>query len=254
MSLPTTQQVIDYVRENPNCKSKAIANHFKCNTKDINRDRVGYVGVYKNPEIVSENYTHRLTEVPEPEAQPIDNERPSFFCCITREQVQGFPVMLGCCADGTMSKDAYLEYIDHSEDTNAPCPACRSKLYPEAWTVVWHNGPVRGEQPEPHHYLNFWNHNPVDRFLEEFRNATEQEREDVVVDFLARHNIELRWQPQDGHYLQVDDFNRLDAFGSLLSRREILTNILADHGVRLTVRPHEQQEQRQRIAARIRSP
>lgn len=192
MPLPTTQQVIDYIREHPNCKSKDIANHFKCNTKDINRDRDGYVGVYKNPEIVNENYTHRLKDVPEPEVQPIDDESPSFYCCIRQEQVQGFPVMLGCCSDGKMCKDAYLEYIDHSEDTNAPCPACRSKLYPEAWTVVWHNGavrrrvvwPVPEEQPEP------------------------EEEEDLG---------------------------------------EILTNILADHGVQpVPTRP--------RIAARLRSP
>ncbi len=138
--LPTTQQVIDYVREHPNCKSKDIANHFKCNTKDINRDRDGYVGVYKNPEIVNENYTHRLKDVPEPEVQPIDDESPSFYCCIKQEQVQGFPVMLGCCSDGKMCRDAYLEYIDHCNDANPTCPACRSKLYPDAWTIVWHNG------------------------------------------------------------------------------------------------------------------
>lgn len=142
MTLPTTQQVTDYVRQHPNCKSKEIANHFKCNTKDINKDRDGYVGVYKNSDIVSENYTHRLKDVPVPEVQPIDNERPSFYCCIKQEQVQGFPVMLGCCSDGKMCKDAYIDYIDHSEDTNASCPACRSKLYPEAWTVVWRNGAV----------------------------------------------------------------------------------------------------------------
>jgi len=140
MSLPTTQQVIDYVREHPNCKSKDIANHFKCNTKDINRDRDGYVGVYKNPEIVNENYTHRLKDVPEPEVQPIDDESPSFYCCIKQEQVQGFPVMLGCCSDGKMCRDAYLEYIDHCNDANPTCPACRSKLYPDAWTIVWQNG------------------------------------------------------------------------------------------------------------------
>lgn len=56
MSLPTTTQVFDYVRKNPGCSSREIAEHFKCDVSDINRSRDDYVGIYESSEINNTNY------------------------------------------------------------------------------------------------------------------------------------------------------------------------------------------------------
>jgi hypothetical protein len=79
--LPTQQQVIDYVLKNPGCMSKAIAKHFGCTSKDINRKRNGYCGVYYLPGHRRVEYTHyidtpetpvTLEDLPEPPAQTPD--------------------------------------------------------------------------------------------------------------------------------------------------------------------------------------
>ena len=69
--LPTTQQVNDYLTtQTEPVSSKNIAKHFQCTTKDINRNRDTYIGIYSNPDVSSVDYLHSIkvhtVQVPEP--------------------------------------------------------------------------------------------------------------------------------------------------------------------------------------------
>ena len=59
--LPTETQVTGYISENAGCKSKQIATYFTCTTKEINRARLDYCGIYKIRGIVTDrNFCHYI--------------------------------------------------------------------------------------------------------------------------------------------------------------------------------------------------
>jgi hypothetical protein len=65
--LPTMQQVNDYLTtQTQPVSSKDIAKNFQCTTKDINRSRTNYIGIYTNPDVISENFKHSIKAVTQP--------------------------------------------------------------------------------------------------------------------------------------------------------------------------------------------
>lgn len=77
--LPTTQQVNDYLTtQTEPVSSKNIAKHFQCTSKDINRNRDTYIGIYSNPDVSSVDYLHSIkvhtVQVQEPEPIPYEPE------------------------------------------------------------------------------------------------------------------------------------------------------------------------------------
>ena len=118
------EQVVNYVRENPDCKSKDIAKHFGCTTKDVNRNRGEYIGIYSNPAIISTDYKHRVKEtVPAPE--PEGN-----VCPICLEPPTN-PVSGGCCPY-PMCRECFIELRNSDSENSDKCPHCR-ETFP--WAV-----------------------------------------------------------------------------------------------------------------------
>jgi hypothetical protein len=122
--VPTMEQVINYVRENPDCKSKDIAKHFGCTTKDINRNRGEYIGIYSNPAIISTDYKHRVKET-EHEPEPEGN-----MCPICLEPPTN-PVSGGCCPY-PMCRECFIELKNSDSENSDKCPHCR-ETFP--WAV-----------------------------------------------------------------------------------------------------------------------
>ena len=126
--LPTMQQVINYVRENPDCKSKDIAKHFGCTTKDVNRNRGEYIGIYSNPAIISTDYKHRA-KATEPEPEPEGN-----VCPICLEPPTK-PVSGGCCPY-PMCRECFIELENSDSENYDKCPHCR-ETFP--WAMPDHD-------------------------------------------------------------------------------------------------------------------
>ena len=106
MSLPTTQQVNNYLMtQDQPVSSKTIAKHLGCTTKDVNRSRDGYIGIYKNPDISSDNF------MPEE-------------CSVCLEEIVRFPISWGCCTAKMCSRCATQIC---SRDDTPRCPVCRSR-------------------------------------------------------------------------------------------------------------------------------
>ncbi len=78
MSLPTTTQVTDYINTlTQPVSSKAIAKHFNCKAKDINKNRADYIGIYNNPDVISckVTYTHsKQPATPSPHRRSLTGE------------------------------------------------------------------------------------------------------------------------------------------------------------------------------------
>ena len=69
--LPTMQQVNDYLTtQTQPVSSKAISKHFQCTSKDINKARTNYIGIYSNPDVISENFKHSIKAVTQPVPPP----------------------------------------------------------------------------------------------------------------------------------------------------------------------------------------
>ncbi len=145
-NMPTMEQILNYVRENPDCKSKDIAKHFGCTTKDINRNRGEYIGIYSNPAIISTDYKHRVKEtVPEPE--PEGN-----VCPICLEPPTN-PVSGGCCPY-PMCRECFIElknsdggfsFVDFQGRASDKCPHCR-ETFP--WAVPDNRARLMPDQDE----------------------------------------------------------------------------------------------------------
>ena len=149
MTLPSTNDVIEYVKAHPSCKSKEIASHFGCTTKQINRSRDRYPGIYKIPGITQQNFCHTyidddfpdLPQIPETKpaiapkpqakikakikAKPVlaaEQEEP---CCICQD---GFDspnsiVKLGCC-----SVRYHRECLEEMICSIQTCAGCRRPI------------------------------------------------------------------------------------------------------------------------------
>jgi len=130
MSLPTTQQVNNYLMtQDQPVSSKTIAKHLGCTTKDVNRSRDGYIGIYKNPDISSDNFMHTWVggvnepePVPEPVTEPVIN--PPEECSVCLEELVRFPISWGCCTAKMCSRCATQIC---SRDDTPRCPVCRSR-------------------------------------------------------------------------------------------------------------------------------
>ena len=143
--LPTTQQVNEYLTtQTEPVSSKIIAQHFQCTTKDINRNRENYIGIYSNPDVVNVDYLHSIkvpvqVHVPtidtetttnedlqsqwdEPEPQPLALPEPEpEKCAVCLEDLPQFPVSWGCCS-AKMCSGCAKQCVEIS----LKCPACRT--------------------------------------------------------------------------------------------------------------------------------
>ena len=119
--LPTEEQVTTYVKQNHGCSSKQIAAHFGCTSKDINRKRDGYPGIYKMPGVRSVNFKHFPNE-PVPVPEPVPEPDPHADCSVCLQPYIPFKLMAFGCCTAKVCMDCYQRL------TNDKCPGCRTTI------------------------------------------------------------------------------------------------------------------------------
>ena len=88
MSMPTEQQVYQYVCDHPGCGTKDIAKHLGMPPQHINVSSPGYRGIYKMKELIrTENYKH-YPMVQNAQAQKEEEDEKS---CLYDEELPSVP-------------------------------------------------------------------------------------------------------------------------------------------------------------------
>jgi hypothetical protein len=217
---PTMEQVVNYVRENPDCKSKDIAKHFGCTTKDINRNRGEYIGIYSNPAIISTDYKHRA-KATEPEPEPEGN-----VCPICLEPPTN-PVSGGCCPY-PMCRECFIELENSDSENYDKCPHCR-ETFP--WAMPDHDAIDEIVQERLQHIQSHLEDRLRDRTDQQARFI--QAGDERILE-LERENQSLRESrgvpDQDGIDRSAEEWDRLhmtinEQTGQLRSQLQQITRL-----------------------------